>query len=189
MDRNEQAEFEAAARWYEFDKTWPWEIWGDDWVNVLVYNIKAPAHPDFPIEDSIEVNQVDQEVNREEVNQSMGLKVSDAYPSKYINATDLGGTRVDLTIERISLEEVPSFEEGEDNVNKMCVWFAGKQKGMLLSPTNARFLAQVFGDDSDLWVGKQVALYSVKQKVYGQMKDVLTIDMIKAGTGGAALTF
>jgi len=80
------------------------------------------------------------------------MRVSDAYPSKFLKATDLQGREHRVTIGNVAFESV-----GDDK--KLIVYFAGKTKGLVLNKTNARSLAKIYGDDSRAWADKEVILY------------------------------
>src|SRR5262245_65595670 len=76
------------------------------------------------------------------------MRVSDAYPSKYLKATDLQGREHRVTITDVTFESV-----GDDK--KLVAYFNGKQKGLVLNKTNARAIAKIFGDDSRDWIDKE----------------------------------
>lgn len=84
----------------------------------------------------------------------MGIKISQAFPSKYVKAADLGGKEVKLTIARVEMEDV-----GQNDV-KPVVYFQGTDKGMVLNVTNGNNISHMYGDDSDGWIGKQIVLFT-----------------------------
>jgi len=45
---------------------------------------------------------------------------------------------------------------GDDT--KLVLYFAGKEKGLVLNKTNANNIAAIYGTDTDGWVGKSVVL-------------------------------
>jgi len=79
------------------------------------------------------------------------MKVSDAYPSKYLKATDLLGREHRVTITDVTFEDVGDSK-------KLVAYFNGKQKGLVLNKTNARAIAKIFGDDSRDWIDKEVII-------------------------------
>lgn len=93
------------------------------------------------------------------------VKISSAYPSNYLKADDLQGRRFTLTIERVAIENVG----GQDNPeHKPCLYFQATQKGMVLNKTNAMNVSILYGDETDLWVGKQVELYVTQVPFQGR---------------------
>lgn len=81
------------------------------------------------------------------------MRVSEAFPSKYLKAADLREKEVTV---RISHIEMAQLDDGE---HKPCVYFQGKERGLVLNKTNANNIALSYGDDTDGWVGKDVVLF------------------------------
>ena len=82
------------------------------------------------------------------------MKLSEAYPSKYLKAADLGGQTKTVTI--ASIEEA---EVGKKREKKFCISFAGMRQQLVLNKTNKNTLEQIFGDpDFEDLPGKQVTL-------------------------------
>jgi len=80
------------------------------------------------------------------------MDINQLYPSDYLKAADLQGRDVTVTIERI---EVVTMTDGQP---KPCVYFKGKQKGLLLNKTNAMNIASLYGPNTDGWVGQPIVL-------------------------------
>lgn len=91
------------------------------------------------------------------------MKISDAFPSKYLSAGDLQGRRYTLTIASVALENVSTQDNPE---HKPVMYFHGTQKGMVLNKTNSMNVTILYGDETDAWTGKQVELY-VTQVPFG----------------------
>ena len=85
------------------------------------------------------------------------MKMSQAFPSKYLKAEDLGSNRIVVAIDRVEMEEI-----GDESSKEMkpIVYFQGKEKGLVLNKTNASNIAYLHGDESDMWVGKQIELFT-----------------------------
>jgi hypothetical protein len=91
------------------------------------------------------------------------VKVSDAFPSHYLKAGDLGGRVVPVTISHVKSELV-----GREKEPKLVVYFEGKDKGVVLNKTNARKIVEISGsDDTDDWTGIKIALYSAEVEFQG----------------------
>ena len=86
------------------------------------------------------------------------------FPSKYICAEDLRGEVVPVTIERITQEEMPNG----DGELRPVLYFVGRKKGMVLNKTNAKRIASLYGDDTDMWMGKTIAIYPSETDLRGE---------------------
>lgn len=83
------------------------------------------------------------------------MKMSDAFPSKYITAADLQGRGHLVRIRGVVIENV-----GKDQERRPVVYFEGKKKGLILNKTNGKKITLVTGeDDTDLWPGKSIIIY------------------------------
>jgi len=93
------------------------------------------------------------------------MKMSDMFPSKYLRAADIpAGREVPLTIASLDMTAI----EGEDEL-KPCLYFRGAKKGLILNKTNGTILAEGFGDDTDRWPGRVVAVYATTTQFGGKM--------------------
>lgn len=81
----------------------------------------------------------------------MGINVNDAFPSNYLKAADLQGRQVSVAMANVAYEKM-----GDDT--KLVLYFAGKDKGLVLNKTNANNIAAIYGQDTDAWIGKSVVL-------------------------------
>jgi hypothetical protein len=89
--------------------------------------------------------------------------IKSLYPSKYLSAADLKGQEVTCQIAKIKMEQMSDGEE------KPVLYFVGAEKAMVLNKTNARTIAQLHGDDYDVWPGKRIILFAVPVEFGGQM--------------------
>lgn len=92
----------------------------------------------------------------------MGFKVSENYSGgNYLNANDISKpfncriTAVDMEILR-------------DDSEKLCCSLSGTDKLLLLNKTNAEELADMFGDDTDGWIGKEIQVYTAATTFQGK---------------------
>ena len=84
------------------------------------------------------------------------MKISSAFPSKYLKASDIPeGRDISLKIDEVWME---NMEQSKDE--KPVLYFIGKDKGLVLNVTNGNTLADAYGDDTDDWHGRPVALYA-----------------------------
>lgn len=96
------------------------------------------------------------------------MRISDAFPSNYLKASDLQGRSVIVTISHCDIEEI-----GDER--KPILYFQGKQKGMVLNKTNANNVAILYGDDTDDWVGQPVELFEAMVEFQGKTVPALRI--------------
>lgn len=83
------------------------------------------------------------------------MKVSQAFPSKFLTAADLDGPTT-FQIRDVTLEEVGSRSAAPELKN--VVNFHG-QKPWVLNKTNAKRIREMHGDEMNDWSGKSVTLY------------------------------
>lgn len=98
------------------------------------------------------------------------MKANTAFPSKFLKAADLSGRRVVVTISHVAIEK---FDDGE----RPCVFFQGKDKGLVLNKTNFNAIADITGEeDSDDWGGKRITLYATKVDYQGKRVEAIRVD-------------
>lgn len=83
------------------------------------------------------------------------MNINQAFPSKYLAATDLGQAKPVVTISNIGTEVI-----NQNEPPKFILHFQGKNKGMVLNKTNAMNIATMYGPETDAWIGKQITLYT-----------------------------
>lgn len=84
------------------------------------------------------------------------MKVSSAFPSKYLKVEDLDDQDLTLTINKVTVEELG---QGSERQSKLIIYFDEVDKGCALNKTNANVIAKLYGDDTDDWIGKAVTLW------------------------------
>lgn len=89
------------------------------------------------------------------------MRISEAYPTKYISAPDLQGQTVRVVIDRVEMDKV-----GEDT--KPVVYFQGKEKGLVLNKTNANAIAGGYGDETNDWSGGELELFPIMTDFQGK---------------------
>ena len=79
------------------------------------------------------------------------MKMTDLYPSNYLKSSDLGTRKVRVVVLDVRQESV-----GDEL--KPCMYFANKDKGIVLNKTNALMMEFHFGAETDDWHGKEILL-------------------------------
>lgn len=83
------------------------------------------------------------------------MQFSDYFKTNYLRAEDLGGKDMILTIKDVQGKPF------EDDI-KPVAGFDETQKGLILNRTNFRSIAQLYGDSTDLWIGKKITCFQPK---------------------------
>ena len=96
------------------------------------------------------------------------MRVSDAFPSKFLKADDLQGRTVKLTIDHVEMDEV-----GDDR--KPIVYFQDAKKGLVLNVTNARAIAALAGDEMSTWGDMPIELFSTPVSFQGRTVDAIRV--------------
>lgn len=97
--------------------------------------------------------------------------INEAFPSNYLKASDLNGQQPTVTIDRVAFEGV-----GREKELKPVLYFAGKEKGMVLNKTNAKNIANLIGSfETDEWVGFRIRLYATHVEFQGETVEAIRI--------------
>jgi hypothetical protein len=105
------------------------------------------------------------------------VNINSAFPSKFLKASDLNGQAVNVKISGVKVESV-----GQGQESKPVVYFAGKQKGMVLNKTNAGKIANIAGSqDTDDWADVVVQIYPTETEFGGETVECIRVRPPKAG--------
>ena len=96
------------------------------------------------------------------------MNINDQFPSKFLKAADLNGSQIVVTIKDCIVESI-----GEDK--RPVLYFAGKEKGVVLNKTNATNVSEAYGPDTDEWTGKKVVLYTAFVDFQGRSVESIRI--------------
>ena len=96
------------------------------------------------------------------------MKISSAFPSNYLKASDLQDRNVMVKMDRVSLEKI-----GDDE--KPVLYFVGKEKGMVLNKTNATNIAVVYGDDTTDWRDQELVLFPAMVDFQGKTVEAIRV--------------
>jgi hypothetical protein len=91
------------------------------------------------------------------------MNINDAFPSKWLTAGDLRGQDVPVTIRDVRMELV-----GQPPENCPVVYFAGKEKALVLNKTNGQTIADQLGPDTDHWLGKPITIFPTSTDFQGR---------------------
>ncbi len=85
------------------------------------------------------------------------MKLNELFPSNLLKAQDVtdAGGEMPLTIEKVELKEFDTDNGGKER--KPIIHFKeGKQ--MVCNKTNGNAIAELYGDETDNWIGKELTL-------------------------------
>jgi hypothetical protein len=86
------------------------------------------------------------------------------YSSDYLNAAELEGKKVTLSIARVEGRQLEN-EKGGMSGKAIVIFREEGRKPWVMAKVNARCLAAMFGDECDGWANKRVTLHSEMVKV------------------------
>jgi len=102
------------------------------------------------------------------------MKMSEAFPTKYVSAADLHGKPVALKMGVVDMVDVGDVGAPE---MKPCLYFVGAQKGLILNKTNGNAIAQQFGDDTDMWAGQTITLIPTQTEFGGKIVPCIRVQL------------
>ena len=82
------------------------------------------------------------------------MNISEAFPSKYLKASDLQNQSWTVTIKDCLIEEIG------DHDRKPVLYFQEAEKGMVLNRTNADTIALHLSNDTDRWKGMKIEMFT-----------------------------
>lgn len=97
------------------------------------------------------------------------MKIDSTFESKWLKAADVDEMADDETntavvaIDRIEVEEI-----GQDNQKKPVVYFKGIDVGLVLNKTNATTIKDLYGNETDDWIGKRIGLFTTEVDYQGK---------------------
>lgn len=83
------------------------------------------------------------------------------YDREFIGAWDLAG-KGDVAVTIASVKAGELTAQGGRKAKKPVVYFEGAQKGFALNKTNGKAIAAMYGNDTEQWAGKRIAIYATK---------------------------
>lgn len=96
------------------------------------------------------------------------MKVSEAFPSKYLSASDIPAENITLRMSNVETTEM----EGK---TKLVLSFERAKKSMILNKTNASNIAAAYGDDTDEWIGQEVVLFTTWVDYQGKSVEAVRV--------------
>lgn len=112
------------------------------------------------------------------------MKTSEAYPSKYLSAEDLGEKDLTLTIQTVDLEMIG---QGAQASQKLVIGFKGAKKQFVVNKTNANTITKLLGtDETDDWIGQRITIGPREVEFQGEMVMSIRVSIKKPASQQAA---
>lgn len=106
------------------------------------------------------------------------MNINNAFPSKYVKASEVPEEGLTLTIDRVEVEDV----DGKGG-HKPVVYFRKAKKGLVLNVTNSKKIQQILGSpDTDDWNGRTVTLYQSETEFQGDTVPCIRVRAAKNGS-------
>ena len=97
------------------------------------------------------------------------MNINDAFPTKFIKASDLQGRAVTVKIATVKMDEV---EKGK---MKPILYFFGKERGLALNKINSNTIASLYGPETDNWIGQPIELFEAMVDYQGKTVSAVRI--------------
>jgi len=119
--------------------------------------------------------QLDDDNQRREEDMVDRSKAFEGEGGKWLKASDLEGKGVAKVKIAAVLDEVMEDFTTKKPVDKVCLMFEGREKGLVLNKTNGDALISEYGGDDAAWVGKEVGLEYYYYEDFGKAGIVLSL--------------
>lgn len=104
------------------------------------------------------------------------MNINEAFPSKFLRASDLKGTQPVVQIDQVLREPV-----GQAKEQKAVLYFKGKDKGLILNKTNANKITEIVGSAlTEDWAGQDVRLYPSVTTFSGEEVECIRVKAVGA---------
>ena len=103
-----------------------------------------------------------------------------SYAGQYVTSVEIDRP-LTVRIASLTTETVESWQKGSKPKECLIMHFEGKDRGIVINKTNFKRLADLFGWDTDDWVGQEVTIETAKVKAFGRIIDSIEIRKPNAG--------
>jgi hypothetical protein len=77
-----------------------------------------------------------------------------------------------VIIESVSSRE---FDSDKGKVKKGIITFRGKSKALVCNKVNANLICELYGPETDTWIGKEITLYVARVEFAGKLVDGIRV--------------
>ncbi len=103
-----------------------------------------------------------------------------SYAGQYLTSVQIDRP-VAVKIASLQTDTVKYWQKGAKPAERVVLKFEGKDQGMVVNKTNFKKLAEMFGWDSDGWVGKEITLATVQKEAFGRIVDSIEVRSVAPG--------
>lgn len=112
------------------------------------------------------------------------MNIDQAFPSRFLKAEDIDEkTGALLTIDRVVME----WMDQDQTQEKPTIYFRDSVKGLVLNKTNATMMKELYGADTEAWVGRRIILRQDRVQYQGKLTPTIRIQY-KRDTAGLEQT-
>ena len=97
------------------------------------------------------------------------VDMGEAFPSRFLKATDLRGKDKIVTIHGAPVKELVGAN------SRYVLYFHDEEKALVINKTNNNMLINLLGRDGEKWDGKQITLYPTKVEMKGELVAAIRI--------------
>lgn len=102
------------------------------------------------------------------------MNLNEMYPSRFLKAADVE-QGLTLTISHVMME---TMGMPGDQQEKPVVYFTDDLRGLVLNKTNAGIIGEMYGPDTDAWVGQQLQLRKDVVAFQGKMTPTVRVQFV-----------
>ncbi len=101
----------------------------------------------------------------------MGYNTAEVYQSNsdFLKAEDIGANFWTATIDDVDMK---NFDDGS---RKLLIKFRELDKGLVLNKTNSDTISELYGGDTDSWLGRQVMLFTMPVDYQGKKVQAIRV--------------
>jgi hypothetical protein len=97
------------------------------------------------------------------------MRKREVFPSNYLTSEDIPEQGIVVTIDRLEPARMP------DGAMKQVMFFAEREKGMILNVTKWNVMERLYGEESDDWIGERITLYPGETPFEGELRPCINI--------------
>ena len=113
-------------------------------------------------------------------------RLSEAYGGIYLKPPDIPRPTI-LTVESVRFDSLTDFKDRSKKNDRLVFTFLECGKDLVVNKFSADILMGAWGDDENVYVGKQVVLYTTDTNIAGTMRKIIMLRLprVQASTAAA----
>jgi len=101
------------------------------------------------------------------------MNANELCPGRYLEAADLHGDT------KVTMRAIDHGEVGEQKETRAILFFNEYTRGMVLNRTNVKSIIALHGNETDNWIGKQIAIFPTETDFKGRMTPCIRVKEAK----------